>query len=271
MTSPAVWAGPTSINCTSTPPISRSRRPSNVRLGYVASNSDQSNGAKISRANAPTAPGAGAQARDALRSVARHLGEGGRRGDDLGVLDELVPEPVIAVGVGVHDGGDRSTGGHRPHTVEHGAGERHVEQGVDEQRSAVADDESGVAPPPAAIGLEPRVATVTELVETLAVAGIRHGRTSSPLSVLGVPSGPRERLFRAVGWPTPTAPLPARRRSVVPAECAVEQQKVPIMSPAPTRFADLGVPSDLCACLDAGDQRTLPDPVRRHPRRPCRA
>ena len=60
-----------------------------------------------------------------------------------------------------------------------------------------------------------------------------------------------ERLFWTVACHASTAPLPACRRSVVPAECAVEQLKVPHMSPAPARFAELGVPSDLCARLDA--------------------
>ena len=51
-----------------------------------------------------------------------------------------------------------------------GLGQLEVEQRVDQQRDAVADDQSGVAPSPAAIGLQIRMATVGDLVETLRIA-----------------------------------------------------------------------------------------------------
>ena len=53
--------------------------------------------------------------------------------------------------------------------VEHLGGELQVEQRVDQQRDAVAHDQPGVAPPPAAVGLEVGVAGVAEFVEALVV------------------------------------------------------------------------------------------------------
>ena len=57
----------------------------------------------------------------------------------------------------------------RRHGVQHLAGEPQVEQRVDEQRRAVADDQPGVAPAPTAVGLEVGVAAVTEVVQALGV------------------------------------------------------------------------------------------------------
>ena len=60
-----------------------------------------------------------------------------------------------------HRGGSRD----RRHRIEHRRGEAEIEQRVDEERDAVADDQTGVAPTPPAIGLQVRVQAVTDLVE----------------------------------------------------------------------------------------------------------
>src|SRR5262249_46399157 len=51
------------------------------------------------------------------------------------------------------------------HRLEHRPGELEIEQRVDQQRCAIADHEAGVAPAPAAVGLQVRVTLVSELVE----------------------------------------------------------------------------------------------------------
>ena len=61
---------------------------------------------------------------------------------------------MVAVGVGVDHDVDGPAAGDRIHGVEHPAGEAEVEEGVDEERRPVARQEPGVAPTPAAIGLE---------------------------------------------------------------------------------------------------------------------
>ena len=110
----------------------------------------------------------------------RHLGHlvrGGGRGDDLGTDDaDLVAVAVIAVGMGVHQRADRALRCELRHRVEHRRGEIEVEQRVDEQRRTVADDQAGVAPSPAAIGLQVGEAPVAEFVQTVRVARRRRHR-----------------------------------------------------------------------------------------------
>jgi hypothetical protein len=105
-----------------------------------------------------------------------HVGD--RRGGRVDLRarrEQLVAEAVVAVAVGVQRGADRPAVGDTPHRVEHVAGEREVEERVDEQRSAVARDQAGVAPAPRPVGLEVGEQPVAELVEPLAVGG-RHAR-----------------------------------------------------------------------------------------------
>ena len=118
--------------------------------------------------------GAAQERRERFRCRRLHLDCRGLRGDDLGAGDEFVAVGVIAVGVRVHQPVD--VGGGRVgvlHRVEHLAGVRQVEQRVDEQRLAAADDQPGVAPAPAAIGLQPGVGVVAEVVEA---AFVREAR-----------------------------------------------------------------------------------------------
>ena len=61
-----------------------------------------------------------------------HLVRRGRRGDDLGPVDQLVAIAVVAVGVRVDEGGDGSHGGDRRHRLEHLGREAQVEQRVDQ-------------------------------------------------------------------------------------------------------------------------------------------
>jgi hypothetical protein len=58
ITSPLVCAGPTSINSTTRPATSMSRRPSNVRVGGVNVMPSKSKSPKNERNNSPTSPGA---------------------------------------------------------------------------------------------------------------------------------------------------------------------------------------------------------------------
>jgi hypothetical protein len=85
--------------------------------------------------------------------------------DDRGAFDELVAVAVVAVVVGVDDLADGEVGD-RPDGREEVAGEVQVEEGVDQDRFVVADDEPGVRPAPASIGLEERVRAVTDLDQT---------------------------------------------------------------------------------------------------------
>jgi hypothetical protein len=58
ITSPLVCAGPTSINSTTRPPTSTSRRPSKVRVGRRCSMPSKRKAPKNERNNSPTSPGA---------------------------------------------------------------------------------------------------------------------------------------------------------------------------------------------------------------------
>ena len=122
--------------------------------------------------------GAAHQRRERFRCRRLHLVGGGLRGDDLGAGDEFVAVGVIAVGVRVHQPVD--VGGGRVgvlHRVEHLAGVRQVEQRVDEQRLVAADDQPRVAPAPAAVGLQPGVGAVAEVVEAAFVREARRAES----------------------------------------------------------------------------------------------
>jgi len=123
--------------------------------------------------------------RTQIELVEQAVDEGGRDGGHLGrrgcgrvqirrVREQLVAEAVIAVGVRVHRLLDGVALGDRPHRVEHAPREPQVEQRVDEHRRAVAGDEAGVAPAPAAVRLEVGEEPVAELVQALGVRDV-HG------------------------------------------------------------------------------------------------
>ena len=106
-----------------------------------------------------------------------HLGRAGRRGDDLRAADELVAVAVVAVGVSVDADIDLVCRRRRvPHPVEHLGGQPQVEQRVDQQRAVTVDHEPGVAPTPAAIGLQPCPDPVPDLVQPTLVADCHRQR-----------------------------------------------------------------------------------------------
>src|SRR6201996_865399 len=117
--SPAVWAGPRLISCTCVPPTSTVASVSKVRVaggGGMPPNSDGGEdvaGEPAGRAVLLHQP------EDQVGAVVAHLGRGRRRGDDFGVRDQLVAEPVVAVGVGVDHRTDRVPIGHRAQPGQH--------------------------------------------------------------------------------------------------------------------------------------------------------
>jgi hypothetical protein len=76
-----------------------------------------------------------------------------------------LPKQVVAVAVRVHRRVDRVAVRDAAHRVEHRARELEVEEGVDEERPAVAGHEAGVAPAARPVGLEVAVQPVAELVQ----------------------------------------------------------------------------------------------------------
>ena len=122
--------------------------------------------------------------RDGVEGLLRHQLGGRGGGEDLDVPrgDELVAVDVVGIRVGVHQRPEGVGVGDRPDPVEHLPGQREVEQRVDHQRGARPRDQAGVAPAPAAVGLQPGVAALAEVVESSAVVlGAHAGR---PLGVL---------------------------------------------------------------------------------------
>jgi hypothetical protein len=128
-----------------------------------------------------------------------HLGGARRRRVDLGSRrKQLVAEAVIGIGVRVDRGIDRVPGGDRGHRAQHLARQVQVVEGVDEQRGAVGGDEPGVAPAPAAVGLEVGVQPIAELVEPAGVGDLRQA---------AIP--PQAAAHRPAGWrgsASPTRP-----------------------------------------------------------------
>ena len=115
-----------------------------------------------------------------------HLRGGALGGHDQRVTHQLVAIAMVAVGVGVHERVDPPGGGDgAAHLGEHALREGEVEKRVDEQRRLAVDDETGVAPTPATVGLKVGVETIAHFVQTHAVArahtrplctGYRRGR-----------------------------------------------------------------------------------------------
>ena len=110
ITSPWVWAGPTSTRSSSSRTDRDAREPVNVRVGGPGSTSSNRNAPKMREMNSPADPIAGAfssirasiDAGDLVHLAGRCLG-----GDDLVGADGCVAVAVVAVGVGVDDRGDR--------------------------------------------------------------------------------------------------------------------------------------------------------------------
>ena len=96
------------------------------------------------------------------RVLALQLFEACLRRNDLGTLDQLVTVAMIAVRMCVDEHVNRlrrtRLGGR--HGFQHVAGERLVEKRVDDERLVSIHDQTGVAPPPSAVGLQPGVAAV---------------------------------------------------------------------------------------------------------------
>ena len=92
-------------------------------------------------------------------------------GDDLGAAATFVAIAMVAIVMGVDDGSDRRRrlGFGLAHGCQHLAGQRHVEQRVDQEGLAAVDDQAGVRPAPAAIGLQPGIAAIAEIVQALGV------------------------------------------------------------------------------------------------------
>jgi hypothetical protein len=92
-------------------------------------------------------------------------------GDDLGPLAAGIAEAVVAVVMAVDQHVDvrrrLRLGGF--HGRQHVAGQGNVEQGVDQQGLVAIDDQAGVGPAPAAVRLQPGVAAVAKIVQSLRV------------------------------------------------------------------------------------------------------
>ena len=159
VTSPRVWAGPSSSSWTARSPTLQVERA--VEGGGGRRDLDAVEGEARRRSAAGRRrprrgsgpPSSSAASVDGRHLV--HLPRAGRRGDDLGAGHQLVAVAVVAVGVRVHERADpRGRGRHGPQVLEHPSGEGEVEQRVDEQRCVAVGDEPGVRPAPAAVGLQ---------------------------------------------------------------------------------------------------------------------
>ena len=103
-----------------------------------------------------------------LGSMLGDLLGAGPAGEDASAGHQLVAERVVAIGVRVDQRSDRAGGGDRcTEGVEHFAGVREIEQRVDQQVFTLIDDQSRVAVTPAAVGLQPCVAPVAEVMQAL--------------------------------------------------------------------------------------------------------
>src|SRR5579883_3226598 len=102
----------------------------------------------------------------------------GLRSDDLGAGDKLITEAMVAVGMRVDQRAEtrRRLRLRAAHRVDHRARQLQVEQRIDEHGLAAVNDQTRVAPSPRSVGLQPRVASVAEIVQTLGVLPIasRH-------------------------------------------------------------------------------------------------
>lgn len=66
------------------------------------------------------------------------------------------------------------------HAGQHFGRQGKIEQGIDQEALEPVGDQPGIAPAPAAVGLQPGEAAVAEIVQTLAVVPLGHDALSSP-------------------------------------------------------------------------------------------
>ena len=118
--------------------------------------------------------------------------------DDLRALAALVAVAVIAIVMRVDDGADlRCCLRFRLfHCVEHLARQRHVEQRIDQEAFTAIHDEPGIRPAPTAIRLQPGIAAVAEIVQTLGV--LKPAQTQTHVIPLGYMCLPQCRAVRGV-------------------------------------------------------------------------
>jgi hypothetical protein len=116
-----------------------------------------------------------------------------------GAVSQLLIGPAHAIGV------PRLNPSDRLHLLEHLAGEVEVEQRVDEQRVAVADDQPGVAVAPLPARLQIGPEPVAELVQTLGVLDAHaviaprdHSRPGIRILFSGIAS--EASLSRSCSW-----------------------------------------------------------------------
>ena len=123
-----------------------------------------------------------------------HVVDRSARGDDRDAVgQQLVAEPVVAVAVRVHGLGDRTALRRRAHLLEHGPGQREIEQRVHEQGLALAGDQPSVAPAPGPVWLEVCIQPVSQLMQTAAIGDV-HGATVLPQRPAAKPDRPGRSL-----------------------------------------------------------------------------
>ena len=91
--------------------------------------------------------------------------------DNLRAVAALIAVAMVAIVMRVHhciDFRRRFRLGFA-HRVQHVARQGHVEQRVDEKRLSTIDDETCIGPAPAAIGLQPGIAAIAEIVQTFRI------------------------------------------------------------------------------------------------------
>ena len=103
------------------------------------------------------------------RTLGGHLLGCGPGSDDLRFCHQLVAVAVVGVGVGVDQRveGARGRGFRIAHAGKHGACQFQVKQSVHQQALVAVHDKPRIAPTPAAVGLDPGVASISHIVESV--------------------------------------------------------------------------------------------------------
>ena len=102
------------------------------------------------------------------------VGAGATR-DDVGALNELIAESMVAIGMRVDqllDPSRRRDG--VAHGREHFRGQRQIEQGIDQQRLIATYDQARVAPTPRSIRLQISKTAPAKIVQSLGVLPLAH-------------------------------------------------------------------------------------------------
>jgi hypothetical protein len=146
-------------------------RPVNVRVGPVDAIPSKSNGAKILRTQAPTAPERRVKA--TTSSTASWVMSSAAAFEAMistpSPARSLVTEVVIPIGVGIDHGCDRVTVGDDGDARVHVGGAGKIEQGVDQHRGARTGHQAGIAPSPPAVWLQPCVAANAQVMQTFSI------------------------------------------------------------------------------------------------------